>query len=343
MSSKLNIPIPKFSSEKPYERYKAEIEAWAEATDTEKKKHGILVALSLPEDDVSQIRDKVFNEIELANLKLDDGLKKLLEYLDGQFAKDDLTETYERYIEFERCKRDKNQKINDFILEYEKKHNALKKKNAKYPEIILAMKLIDNSNLTCVDRKLVLSGMDYTKADELFKQSKESLRKFIGEQSKPSEASYSSPAPAAIKLEAFIAENEQALVAAGWQKRSYDSLRGRGRSNSLPSANSRGNSRGRSPFRRSNPTGRDGHVLQCFECNSTQHMLADCPERNIQNQRNTDIHMRWGCSQEMTKRNWCYCYMKLGILLSWTQHAAVMCVETNGSMILLRNCILKNG
>ena len=171
--TKLNIPIPKFSSEKPYERYKAELDAWAAATDAEKKKHGILVALSLPEEDVSQIRDKVFNEIDLSVLKADDGLEKLIKYLDTQFAKDDLTETYERYIEFERCKRESNQKINDFILEYEKKHNALAKKQAKYPEIILSMKLIDNSNLSIVDRKLVLSGIDYSKTTELFKQSKE--------------------------------------------------------------------------------------------------------------------------------------------------------------------------
>jgi hypothetical protein len=72
--------------------------------------------------------------------------------------------------------------------------------------------------------------LDYTKTDELFKQSKESLRKFIGEQSKPNGAAEA--APPAIKLEAFIAEHEHALVAAGWQKRIFDQQRGRGRSNS---------------------------------------------------------------------------------------------------------------
>ena len=109
--TKLNIPIPKFSSDKPYERYKAELEAWAAATDAEKKKHGILVALSLPEEDVSQIRDKVFNEIELSVLKLENGLDKLIEYLDTQFAKDDLTETYERYIEFEDVKENRTKRL----------------------------------------------------------------------------------------------------------------------------------------------------------------------------------------------------------------------------------------
>ena len=278
--SKLTIPIPKFSSDKPYDRYKSEIEAWTEATDAEKKKHGLLVALSLPEDDVSQIRDKVFAEIEIAKLKADDGLKTLTSYLDSQFAKDDLTETYERYVEFERCKRGANQKINDFILEYEKKHNALSKKKATYPEIILAMKLIDNSNLTVVDRKLVLSGMDYSKTADLFKQSKESLRKFIGEQSVGASAS-STTAPA-IKLETFITEHEEALVAAGWQRRG-DLQNVRGRSNSLPNIRGGGRGRSQSPFRqerRQNPYGKDGYPKHCYKCYSTEHMIADCP-RNV--------------------------------------------------------------
>ena len=282
--SKLNVPIPKFSSDKPYDRYKSEIDAWSEATDAEKKKHGILVALSLPEDDVSQIRDKVFAEIEVSKLKLDDGLKTLITYLDSQFGKDDLTETYERYIEFERCKRESNQKINDFILEYEKKHNALAKKKAQYPEIILAMKLIDSSNLTSVDRKLVLSGMDYSKADQLFKQSKEALRKFIGEQATGACAS-ATPAPA-VKLETFIAEHEEALVAAGWQRRFNDSPRyndsPRGRSNSLPPGVGRGaRGRSQSPYRqRYNPRGPDGQTKNCFKCGSNEHMIAECPRNN---------------------------------------------------------------
>ena len=284
--SKLNVPIPKFSSDKPYDRYKAEIDAWSEATDADKKKHGILVALSLPEEDVSQIRDKVFAEIELSKLKLDDGLETLIKYLDTQFAKDDLTETYERYIDFERCKRESNQKINDFILEYEKKHNALAKKKAQYPEIILAMKLIDSSNLTSVDRKLVLSGMDYSKKTELFQQSKESLRKFIGEQSAGPVGATGTPAPA-IKLETFIAEHEEALVAAGWQRgRSFDSHRGR--SHSLPGRSARG--RSQSPFRqRYNPMGPDGHPKHCFKCNSTEHMIAECPRNNNRYEYNVSL------------------------------------------------------
>ena len=117
----------------------------------------------------------MFSDIDLAKLKGENGLEELIKYLDDQFGKDDLTETYERYVAFDTCKRESEQKINDFILQYEQRYNALARKDAKLPEVILAMKLIDSSNLSDVDKKLVLSGMDYTKKTELFNQSKTSL------------------------------------------------------------------------------------------------------------------------------------------------------------------------
>ena len=47
--------------------------------------------LSLPEDDPSNIRDKVFNELDLDTLEVDDGITVFLNYMDKQFGRDDLT------------------------------------------------------------------------------------------------------------------------------------------------------------------------------------------------------------------------------------------------------------
>ena len=264
MSSKANPSIPKFSAEKPYDRYKAELKAWVKATDVDPKKHGLMIALSLPDEDATQIRDKVFSEIETDTLEGDNGYKALIEYLDKQFGKDDLTETYERYVSFDECKREKGQKINDFILEYEKKYNALVKKKATYPEIILAMKLIDSCNLSDVEKKIVLSGMDYSQPTQLFTQSKTSLRKFIGEQAAGGSGSSSVHHEPAIKVETLSVEHEDALVAAGWQRPNFND-RGRYRSNTLPSVSGSGNNRFRreqSAFhKKSNPVGKDGNLL----------------------------------------------------------------------------------
>ena len=304
--AKAQVPVPKFSEEKPYERYKTEVEVWSKVCDVEKSKHGMIVALSLPEDSKSEIRDKVFSELDTDTLNGEGGLKALLEYLDTQFGKDDLSETYERYINFERCKRGTDQGVNDFILEYEKKYKLLaKKEGATFTNCILAMKLVDSSNLSEVDRKLVLSGMDYEKKDQLFKQSKVSLRKFVGDQASAGTKDDSSQA---IKLETFIAEHEDALIANGWQ-RFKQIHKGRGRSNSLPlgvgggggnkyrrddspyrrdqSPYNKGDSNNNNNYRRDdnqqprkNPIGRDGKIKRCFVCNSTDHMITDCPKNN---------------------------------------------------------------
>ena len=48
--------------------------AWREITDPAKNKQGIAVALSLPEDDEHQIKDKVFDQISIDDLKDNFGL-----------------------------------------------------------------------------------------------------------------------------------------------------------------------------------------------------------------------------------------------------------------------------
>ena len=51
---------PRFSSEKDYQTFKLELETWTKVTTHDKKNWGNVIALSLPEDDASDIRRKVF-------------------------------------------------------------------------------------------------------------------------------------------------------------------------------------------------------------------------------------------------------------------------------------------
>ena len=268
------IEIPKFSSKKPYDRYKVELEAWSLATETKKEKQGLVVALSLPEDDESQIRDKVFSEIDLSALNGEDGLDLLMGYLDKQFGKDDLTVTYEFYVDFDRCKRAGGQKVNDFILEFEKKYNILAKKDAKLPPVILAMKLIDSCGLTQIEKQLVLSGMDYGQKDALFVQAKASLRKFVGEQA-TADKMHSQPA---VKVESLDGIDEEVLVAAGWQKTGsgFNKKSFRGWSDQRDGQRS-DTGQGRNGYGQRYPMGREGAPRACFHCKSVMHLKANCP------------------------------------------------------------------
>ena len=53
------------------------------------------------------------------------------------------------------------------------------------PEIVLALKLLDCTGLEHKDRQLVLTGVDCKITGNPFHQVKMSLKKFVGEQSKP--------------------------------------------------------------------------------------------------------------------------------------------------------------
>ena len=121
--------------------------------------------------------------------------------------------------------------------------------------------------------------MDYTKKDTLYEQAKLSLKKFKGDG--PSCAgSGSAKTQPSIKLEpAFLAEHEEALVAAGYFHKSRFAQRGkwrpgRGRGSDMMD---RGYSHNTKVTRPINPKGPDGNSLTCLCCGSYRHMLTDCP------------------------------------------------------------------
>ena len=94
-----------------YERYKQELEAWRIITDISKKKQGIAVALTLPEDHPSGVRGRVFEEIPLTELKKGTGLDTVIQFMNKYLGKDELTDTYEKFTDFEDYKRADNIKI----------------------------------------------------------------------------------------------------------------------------------------------------------------------------------------------------------------------------------------
>ena len=82
----MKIKAPAYK-ESNYEHYHLELMAWREVTDNPKEKQGIAIALSLPEETECSIREKIFDELSIAQLKVDVGFKRLIEFLDEKFKK----------------------------------------------------------------------------------------------------------------------------------------------------------------------------------------------------------------------------------------------------------------
>ena len=81
----VKIKPPQFK-EKNYERYKLELQVWREITDIAKEQQGIL---SLPEDTECNIREQVFDELTINDLKAEARFEILLTFLDTKLAKYD--------------------------------------------------------------------------------------------------------------------------------------------------------------------------------------------------------------------------------------------------------------
>lgn len=210
MTTRINPPT--FLKSKNYERYRQELTAWREITDLAKDKQGIAIALSLPEEDESQIREKVFDQIPIDDLKSDDGLTVLLNFLDKHLAKDDLTDSLEKFEDFDDFYRNEAQSIHEYVAEFDTKYRKIEKKKMILPPEILAFKLLRKARITKEEKMLVLTGMNYENKNTLYEEAKKSLKKFKGDSS-------SSSSNAAIKVEpTFLSDHEEALLASGYSK-----------------------------------------------------------------------------------------------------------------------------
>ena len=131
MTTRINLPI--FNKAKTYERFRQELLAWIEITDLSEDKQGIAIALSLPDDDESQIREKVFDQIAIDDLKSNDGLTVLINVLDEHLAKDDLTDSLEKIEDFDDFYRTDGQSVTEYIAIFDSKYKKIEKKKMTLP------------------------------------------------------------------------------------------------------------------------------------------------------------------------------------------------------------------
>ena len=163
----LKIHPPQYKKEKGYERYKIELMAWKEITDIKAVKQGIMIALSLPEDDETGIRERVFDEMDIGDLKKETGLELLIAYMDKHLGKDDLADSLEKYEEFEEYKRESGQSMTEYITKFDQRYNKILKLKMTLPSAILAFIIMKKANLSKSERMLVLTGLDYSQKEEL--------------------------------------------------------------------------------------------------------------------------------------------------------------------------------
>ena len=141
----LKINIPAFIDN--YDHYRIELEAWRGITDLQKAK-GVAVALSLPSESSSEIRDKVFEQLTITDLKAEDGFEILVAFLDRELQKGDISANYDKFNGFEEFRKFPDQSIHEYVTKFDQLCNRIAKRKMKLPSSILAFKLLKCANLT---------------------------------------------------------------------------------------------------------------------------------------------------------------------------------------------------
>ena len=111
--------------------------------------------------------------MNLTKLNAEDCVTVFKNYMDKLFKKDDQTEAYVCYVLFDSFRRKPKQKLQDFLIEFDKLYNRSASRDMKLPSTVLAFKLLDAAGLSKTERSFVLTGMDFSKKEQLYEQAQE--------------------------------------------------------------------------------------------------------------------------------------------------------------------------
>ena len=271
--AKLFVP-PKLSSIYDFEDWLGETEIWQYLTDLDKKKQGPAIYLSFDEN----IR-KTCCDIKVKDLNGDDGVDILLCKLKSPFAKDISQATIIAYDKFEIFKRPANMNIVDFMDEFERLYNNIKKHDMELSTGVLAYRLLKSADISEDKQELARPTMSSFTYNDMKKQLKAIYDNLSTNEIKGSTTE--------IKVEPTyeVKTYEKSDILDGYfsrgQSNAYRGSRGRGYNRFMENNQTSDTKRQASDSRRVNPSNHHGRVSRCTICQSVYHWFKDCPH-NVQ-------------------------------------------------------------
>ena len=267
----MNRPPSFISERKSYAEYKYDLLMWSRISDVPKSRQAETIVFNL---DGHSIKEKIILNIGEEIVDAEDGIQKLVKYLDTVYKEDDMADAWSKYKKFQRISRTNEGMINDFISEFEKEYILAKKAGCEYNDIILGFRLLEATVLNDTDEIFVLTGVDYPEAKlkkNLYDQMKASLKKFHGRKTIRAEDKM-------VFDPVLVSNVTEALVAQGWKKPV------RRRSTSDPSDMKKGvtwedSKKNSSSYKgKKNPLDEKGNPRKCFKCDSIFHFIDKCPK-----------------------------------------------------------------
>ncbi|KAK3872293.1 hypothetical protein Pcinc_022626 [Petrolisthes cinctipes] len=276
---------PKLDKELSYESWRKDIEIWSKITDLSKKKQALAIHLSL--DGRARVAT---SEIEVRDLKADNGVEVLLGKLDGLFLVDEGRRQFTAFQDLYNLRRQGDGNVREFVAEFEHTYFKFTKQGMTLPDSALAFMLLASCNLSDNEQQLVMSAI----SDVSLKNMKGALsRIFHGEISVQSSGQIHKTVMGDVKSEPVLLGGgcDDYDADSGTNKSLFvrGSQRGRVRSSGRGYRPRGPRSVPRGVGRRQNPLGPDGRITRCVVCDSRFHWARECPNayENMEN---------YGCS-----------------------------------------------
>ena len=164
--SSSKVQPPKFINDPAeYDQYKKKLLRWTRITKVDKKLQAETVVHYL-EGHPSGIEEKIDTALGDQIVDKDDGMDKLIAYLDSIYKEDDLTNMWIKYKRFVRLKKKDQQTITEFIAEFESAYKETKDNGCDISDTVLALNLLDSCCLSETDEKFVLTAVDFKKGKD---------------------------------------------------------------------------------------------------------------------------------------------------------------------------------
>ena len=109
-------------------------------------------------------------------------LIKLIVRLNKWYKKDNLSAAYDAWTKFDACKRLHDVTMDNYMSEFMRRNNDMKKYNVKIPNSILAFMLLDNAGLDFKDKQLAVTGVSFEDEDKMLDLMQKSLKKSFSSQ-----------------------------------------------------------------------------------------------------------------------------------------------------------------
>ena len=164
MTSKINPP-DFIDDASGYPEYKKKLLRWSRITKVPANKQAETVLYHL-EGHPSGIQEKLDTALGTEVEDKDDGLTKVIKFLDDIYAEDEMSMAWSKYKQFTQLKRPVDQPVVEFIAEFDRAYTKAKEGGCEFSDTVLAFNLLESCGLSETDEKFVLTAIDFKTGKE---------------------------------------------------------------------------------------------------------------------------------------------------------------------------------